>query len=82
MSGELFAVVELVDLEGWEVVDRAVGALRDEPEHPGRGRGLNLVDVPPGTFVVDEPGLVERFLLSSFNVASLLWPVDPGHEES
>jgi hypothetical protein len=30
-----------------------------EPEHPGRGRRLDLIDVPPGTLVVDEFGLVE-----------------------
>ena len=53
------SVVELLDLEGCEVVDGAVGAFGVEPEHPGCGRRLDLIDVTPGTFVVDEFGLVE-----------------------
>ena len=39
------SVVELLDLEGCEVVDGAVGAFGVEPEHPGCGRRLNLIDV-------------------------------------
>lgn len=53
------SVVELLDLEGREVVYGAVGALGVEPEHPRRGRCLDLIDVSPGTLVVDEFGLVE-----------------------
>ena len=53
------SVVELLYLEWCEVVDGAVGALRVEPQHPGRGGRLDLVDVAPGPVVVDEFGLVE-----------------------
>lgn len=53
------SVVELLDLEGCEVIDGAVGALRVEPQHPGRGRRLDLIDVAPGALMVDEFGLVE-----------------------
>lgn len=52
------SVVELVDLEWCEVVDRTVGAFGVEPQHPGRGRRLYLFDVPPGAVVADELGLV------------------------
>lgn len=49
-------------LDGGEVADRAVGALGLEPEHPrSRGR-LDLVDVPPRAFVVDELGIVKCHL--------------------
>ena len=45
-----------------EVVDRAVYALVVEPLNPARGSGLDLVDVSPWAFVVDEFGLVEADL--------------------
>ena len=53
------SVVELLDLEWGEVVDRAVGAFGVEPQHPGRSRRFDLVDVPPRAVVVDELGLVK-----------------------
>ena len=53
------SVVELLGLYGGEVIDRAVGAFGVEPLHPARGGNLDLVDVAPGAFVVDELGLVE-----------------------
>lgn len=53
------SVVELLDFERCEVVDGAVGALGVEPEHPCGCGGLHLRDVSPGSFVVDEFGLVE-----------------------
>ena len=53
------SVVELLDLERGEVVDRAVCALSVEPQHPGRDRRLDLVDVPPRAVGVDQFGLVE-----------------------
>ena len=53
------SVVELLHLERREVVDRAVRPLTVEPQHPRRGRRLDLVDVSPGAFVVDELGLVK-----------------------
>ena len=56
------SVVELFDLEGREVVDGAVGAFGVEPQHPGGSGGLDLVDVAPGPFVVDQLGLVQADL--------------------
>lgn len=56
------SVVELFDLEGREVVDGAVGAFGVEPQHPGGSGGLDLVDVAPGPFVVDQFGLVQADL--------------------
>ncbi|WP_443677017.1 hypothetical protein [Microbacterium allomyrinae] len=56
------SVVELFGLDGCEVVDRAVGALGVEPLHPARGRDLDLFDVAPGAFVVDEFRFVEADL--------------------
>ena len=56
------SVVELLDLEGCEVVDGAVGAFGVEPQHPGGSGGLDLVDVAPGPFVVDQLGLVQADL--------------------
>ena len=53
------SVVELLDFERGEVVDGAVSALGVEPEHPCGGGDLDLRDVSPGAFVVDEFGLVE-----------------------
>lgn len=53
------SVVELLELDGGEVVDRPVGALGVEPLDPAGGRDLDLVDVPPGSLMVDEFGLVE-----------------------
>lgn len=52
-------VVELLELDGGEVVDRGVGALDVEPVHPGSGRGLDVIDVATWALVVDELGLVD-----------------------
>ncbi len=56
------SVVELLELDGGEVVDRAVGALGVEPLDPAGGGDLDLVDVAPGACGVDELGLVEAAL--------------------
>jgi hypothetical protein len=56
------SVVELLELDRCEVVDGAVGALGVEPLHPSGGGDLDLVDVAPGAFVVDQLGLVESDL--------------------
>ena len=53
------SVVELLELDGGEVVDRAVGALGVEPLDPAGCRCLDLIDVSPWALVVDELGLVE-----------------------
>ena len=53
------SVVELLEFKRGEVVDRARAALGVEPPHPAGGRGLDLVDVSPGSVVVDPFGLVE-----------------------
>lgn len=51
-------IVEVFKFERREVVDRAVGAVGVEPLHPARGGGLDLVDVAPWAFVMDELGLI------------------------
>ncbi len=56
------SVVELLELDGGEIIDRAVSAFGVEPLDPARGRDLDLVDVAPGPLVVDELGLVEADL--------------------
>ena len=56
------SVVELLELDGREVVDRPVGAFCVEPLDPAGGGHLDLVDVPPGPLVVDQLGFVEADL--------------------
>ncbi len=53
------SVVEVLELEWREVVDRAVRAFGVEPRHPCRGRGLDLSDVAPRALVMDQLGLVQ-----------------------
>lgn len=53
------SVVELLELDGGGVIDRAVSALGVEPLDPSRGSDLDLIDVPPWALVMDELGLVE-----------------------
>jgi len=53
------SVVELLDLERREVFDSAVDAFGVEPEHPGGGCRLDLIDVAPTSLVGDEFGLAE-----------------------
>ena len=82
MSAGLFdrfvaSVVELFDLEGREVVDGAVGAFGVEPQHPGGSGGLDLVDVAPGPFVVDQLGLVQADELESATPVLLAFHCSP-----
>lgn len=64
VSGHCFewlvvSVVELFEFDWGEVVERAVDAVAVEPGHPLGGRRFDVRDVPPGSVVVDEFGLVE-----------------------
>ena len=52
------SVVRGLDLGGCEVVDRFVGALVVEPVDPVHGLELDVVDIAPGPFGLDQFGLV------------------------
>lgn len=51
------SVVEWFEFDRGEVVDGAVCAVVVEPQHPGRDFDLDVVDISPGPFVMDEFGL-------------------------
>lgn len=53
------SVVDLLDFDRGEVIERAVEAVGVEPGHPFGGGCFDVSDVSPGALVVDELGLVE-----------------------
>ena len=56
------SIFELLQFDRGEVIDRTVDAFGVKPLHPVRGRGLDLIDVSPGPFVMDQLGLIESDL--------------------
>lgn len=53
------SVVEVLELEGCEVIDRAMRAFGVEPRHPPGGGCFDLADIAPWALVMDQLGLVQ-----------------------